>query len=160
MTDTPGPGLDAITRDDLLHALTCFYLAVRDYRGHQYAGQIEFPDKVADALYATLSRIAAERKPDTAAGVLHRDPAVMCEWQVPGFDPKSDPEPCQNMSWFAVERSDGASPVAALPDMDHTRCEACEYHLAEVVGWMLGGDDSLRAIVTPRWWDGGPEADQ
>jgi hypothetical protein len=63
MTDTPGPGLDAITRDDLLHALTCFYLAVRDYRGHQYAGQIEFPDKVADALYATLSRIVAERPP-------------------------------------------------------------------------------------------------
>ena len=64
---TPDPGLDAITRDDLLHALTGFYLAVRDYRGYGYAGQIDLPDKVADALYATLSRIAAERRPERCA---------------------------------------------------------------------------------------------
>jgi hypothetical protein len=93
----------------------------------------------------------------TMTEVLHRDPAVTCEWVPQQFDP---PEPCEGMSWFAVERSDHASPVAALPDMDHPRAEACEYHLAEIIDWMLGGDEKLHAIVTPRWWDDGPEDGQ
>jgi hypothetical protein len=85
------------------------------------------------------------------AEILHRDPAIICE-------SVSDPvEPCPVMSWFTVERSDGASPVAALPVTDYTRAETCEYHLPEVIDWMLGGDEKLHAIVTPRWWNDGPE---
>ena len=92
--------------------------------------------------------------------ILHRDPAITCQQNILGFDPESDPEWCENLSWFVVERSDGKSPVAALPDMDHARSEACEYHLAEVIDWMLEGDENLHAIVTPRWWDDRPEADR
>lgn len=97
-----------------------------------------------------------QRREGPAREILHRDPAITCQWNVLGFDPESDPEPCLSLSWFAVERSDRASPKAALPDEDYTRGEACEYHLAEVIDWMLSGDEKLHAIVTPRWWDDPP----
>ena len=56
-----------VTRDDLAAALDGFYLSVRNHRGYQESGQVAHPDQVADALHATLSRIAAERSPDQAA---------------------------------------------------------------------------------------------
>lgn len=53
----------AVTRDMLTEALTEFYLTVRD-GDRRYRGQVSYPAEVADALYATLSRIVAERAPD------------------------------------------------------------------------------------------------
>ncbi len=47
--------------DELVEALTGFRLAVRTHAGYQESGEIANPDVVADALHATLSRIAAER---------------------------------------------------------------------------------------------------
>ncbi len=51
------------TRADLAEALTEFYLTVR-VGSHEHKGQVADPAEVADALHATLSRIAAERSPD------------------------------------------------------------------------------------------------
>lgn len=52
-----------VTRDMLAQALTEFYLTVREGTGY-LRGQIANPVTAADALHATLSRIAAERRPD------------------------------------------------------------------------------------------------
>ena len=56
--------MSKVTRDELLEALTGFRLSVRTPRGYQEGGEIANPETVADVLYATLSRIAAERAPD------------------------------------------------------------------------------------------------
>jgi hypothetical protein len=48
-----------ITREQLTAALEEFRLAVRTHAGYQESGVIANPDKVAEVLYATLSRIAA-----------------------------------------------------------------------------------------------------
>jgi len=53
-------------RDDLAAALDGFWLTIAG-EGRQVHGQIANPDEVADVLHATLSRIAAERRPDMAA---------------------------------------------------------------------------------------------
>ena len=55
--------MSKVTRDELLEALTGFRLSVRTNRGEE-RGEIAEPETVADVLYATLSRIAAERAPD------------------------------------------------------------------------------------------------
>jgi hypothetical protein len=104
---------------------------------------------------ACLLRQRGEDPARNAAKVLHRDPAITCQQDVP--DPGCDCQavPCPNLSWFVVERSDGDKSFGW--DGKH---EACEYHLADVIDGMLGGDEKLHAIVTPRWWDDGPEAGQ
>lgn len=56
----------AVTRDMLTEALTEFWLSVWG-GSRQHKGQVDDPDLVADVLYATLSRIAAERGPDLEA---------------------------------------------------------------------------------------------
>ena len=66
-TETTEAAIDGITRDNLTDALTEFYLPVRTHRGYQESGQVAHPGEVADVLYATLSRIAAERRPDVPA---------------------------------------------------------------------------------------------
>lgn len=60
---TQEAGRIAVSRDDLAEALTEFYLTVR-YGSHACKGQVSDPGEVADALHATLSRVAAERGPD------------------------------------------------------------------------------------------------
>ena len=50
-------------RDDLAAALDGFWLTIAG-EGRRMHGQIANPDEVADVLRATLSRIAAERRPD------------------------------------------------------------------------------------------------
>lgn len=65
-------------------------------------------------------------------------------------------EPCGKTSCYLVERSDGDESFGALGGAD----EACTEHVGETIHGMMGGDESLRAIVTPRWWngEGGPDA--
>jgi hypothetical protein len=64
---TQEAGRIAVSRDDLTQTLTEFWLTVRWGGGHQFKGQVADPAEVADALHATLSRIAAERAPDVQA---------------------------------------------------------------------------------------------
>jgi tellurite resistance protein len=54
-----------VTRAELAEALTEFRLAVRTGAGYQ-SGPVGDPEGVAGVLHAALSRIAAERKPDSA----------------------------------------------------------------------------------------------
>ncbi len=77
---------------------------------------------------------------------LRRDPATTCQWDV--AEPDEFPGPCDAISQFVVERSDGDTSFGW--DGKH---EACEYHLAEVVAGMADGDDQVRAVVAIRWWD-------
>ena len=74
-TETTEAAIDGITRDNLTEALTEFYLPVRTHRGYQESGQVAHPGAVAVALYATLSRIAAERRPDAPAVAAERERA-------------------------------------------------------------------------------------
>lgn len=58
----------AVTPAMLTEALHGFYLTIRG-GSRQHKGQVDDPAGVADALHATLSRIAAERPPETGAGM-------------------------------------------------------------------------------------------
>ena len=66
MTDHHPDVPEAITQAGLAEALDGFYLSVRMNDGLNAKGQVASPGEVAGALYATLSRIAAERQPDDA----------------------------------------------------------------------------------------------
>jgi hypothetical protein len=105
--ETPDLGLDAITRDDLLQALTGFYLSV-SYRGYGYTGQIDDTAEVAGALYATLSRIAAERRPDIPAEEKSPGQAA-CEafWAYLGTGPTGQ-SPSAAWDWARSQGTQGA----------------------------------------------------
>lgn len=64
-------------------------------------------------------------------------------------------EPCGKPSHYLVERSDGDESWGALGGAE----EACGEHVGETIHGMMGGDDTLHAIVTPRWDCGGEDPD-
>lgn len=55
--------------------------------------------------------------------------------------------PCGKPSRFAVARSDGDSSFGANGGSE----EACEEHVADAVLGMVGGDETVSAVITIRW---------
>lgn len=69
-----------------------------------------------------------------------------CEWYV---EADGESEPCARRSRFTVERSD--HDPSYRPASDRAATEACEAHLADTVMALMDGDDTIHAVVAPRW---------
>jgi hypothetical protein len=106
----------------------------------RYAYRIEEPLAADPAVICQATADALPHQPAVTGG------CTLCDTEYGLCTERCTDHPCEAISRFAVERSDGDQSFGW-----DGRHESCETHLAEVVSGMVDGDETVRAVVAIRW---------